>query len=57
MTDHQLQIPNNAGKGLTSWIAACSCGAEWQCEYDNTGLQWKPLNDKCDNCEAKPNRD
>ena len=48
---HRLAIPDNAGKGLTSWKAVCKCGAKWRCEYDQHGfLQWKPLNDKCEDC-------
>jgi len=48
--EHELEIPDAAGKGLTSWVAVCSCGARWRCEYDWLGLEWQPLNDKCKTC-------
>lgn len=50
MNKHMLEVPENAGRGLTSWIAVCSCGAQWRCEYGGSGLEWKPLNDKCLEC-------
>jgi len=48
--EHKLEVPENAGKGLTSWIAVCSCGAEWHCYYSRYGLEWKARNDKCKSC-------
>ena len=50
MEEHTLQVPDNAGKGLTSWIATCTCGASWRCEYSRFGLEWKPQNENCHNC-------
>ena len=47
---HELQIPDSAGKGLTEWIAVCSCGARWRCYYTQKGLVRKAINDKVNDC-------
>lgn len=50
VSEHKLTTPERAGKGLTSWIATCSCGASWRCEYSNYGLEWKPLTEEAEDC-------
>lgn len=47
---HRLTVPDGAGRGVTRWVATCSCGAEWRCEYGRRGLQWYPLNAACESC-------
>lgn len=48
--NHDLNVPRNAGKGLTEWIATCSCGNSWRCYYSRYGLEWLPLNEQNKTC-------
>jgi len=50
MSEHKLSVPENAGRGLTDYIATCSCGARFRCTYTNKGLIWQPLNDAAESC-------
>jgi len=54
MTNHKIEVPEDAGRGLTQWIAHCpACGAMWDCYYTNEGLVWKPKNAAAESCPAK----
>lgn len=45
-TSHQLTQPENAGRGLTEWIATCNCGARYRRYYSRHGLETVPYNEK-----------
>ncbi len=52
---HVISTPREAGRGLTEWVAECSCGALFQCFYSKYGLEWKPLNKEAEKCPHNPN--
>lgn len=51
---HVIKSP--MGHGITDGVTICSCGAKWHTWYSKTGLEWNPLDDKCqshDRAESK----
>ncbi len=52
---HVISTPREAGRGLTGWVAECTCGALFKCFYSKYGLEWKPLNKEAQTCPHNPN--